>query len=118
MAGSRVSKRFDRLIICVRSNDVKKLKHYVKRKKYYKLNLERAPLNRRKESLLLLASRLTKVDVVSFLLNHSIYDPRTRDIQGNSALHLALKAVLKIHDREEFTEGMCRWWNQSKLLHY
>jgi ankyrin repeat protein len=102
---SKIKKRFDRLISCVKSNNVEKLRHYTRKKKYAKLNFDEKGINKRGETLLHLACRQGKHEIVTFLLENSLGDPTAMDCKGNTALHLALKAIMKIDDRNEYITG-------------
>ncbi len=102
---SKIKKRFDRLVSCVKLNDVHRLEHYLKRKKYAKLHWDETSVNKRKETLLHLACRLCKHSVVTFLLQNSLGDSTSVDSKGNTALHLALKAVMKIDERNNYMAG-------------
>ena len=102
---SKIKKRFDRLVSCVKLNDVQRLEHYVKRKKYAKLHWDETVVNKRNETLLHLACRLCKHEVVRFLLEKSLGDPTSIDSKGNTALHLGLKAIMKIDDKNSYMAG-------------
>lgn len=103
---TKTKKRIDRLINCVKKNDVKRLEHYTRRKKYKKLHLDENSINKRGETLLHLACRHCKPDIVTFLLKNSLGDPTSMDSKGNTGLHLALKAVMKIDERNKFIAGI------------
>jgi ankyrin repeat protein len=100
-----MKKRFERLVSCVKSNNVERLKHYAKRKKYAKLHLDEIGINKRRETLLHLACRQGKHEIVTFLLENSLGEPTSIDCKGNTPLHLALKAIMKIDDRNEYITG-------------
>ncbi|XP_057375374.1 NF-kappa-B inhibitor-like protein 1 [Daphnia carinata] len=95
----KIKKRFDRLVMCVRLNDIQRLEHYIKRKKYAKMHLDETRINKRRETLLHLACRLGKHEIVKFLLNNLIGDPTSMDYKGNTPLHVALKAIMKIDEK-------------------
>ncbi|KAI9555548.1 hypothetical protein GHT06_018063 [Daphnia sinensis] len=99
---SKIKKRFDRLVMCVKLNDVQRLEHYAKRKKYAKMQLDETGINKRRETLLHLACRLGKHEIVKFMLNNSIGDPTSMDYKGNTPLHVALKAIMKIDERNQY----------------
>lgn len=98
-------KRLKRLSYCIECGDLKGLKHYLRREKYCKLNLSQAIVNKKNQTLLHLACRFCKPDIVNFLLQNSICDPGVGDHKQNLPLHLALKSVLRIVERKEFVEG-------------
>lgn len=102
---SKIKKRFDRLIMCVKLNDIQRLEHYTKRKKYAKMQLDETWVNKRRETLIHLACRLGRHKIVKFLLNNSIGDPTSMDYKGNTPLHVALKAIMKIDERNQYIEG-------------
>lgn len=102
---SKMKKRVERLVTCVKFNDIQRLEHFVKRKKYIKMQLDEIGVNKRRETLLHLACRLRKYEIVKFLLNNSIGDPTSMDYKGNTPLHVALKAVMKIDERNQFIAG-------------
>jgi ankyrin repeat protein len=110
---SKTKKRFDRLISCVKSNNVERLKHYARRKKYAKLHLDEIGVNKKGETLLHLACRQGKHEIVAFLLENSIGDPTSMDCKGNTPLHLALKAIMKIDERNEYLAG--KLFSKSKV---
>lgn len=103
---SKVRRRLDRLATCVQSNDTDRLESYLKRRKYAGLNLDEAVVNHRGETLLHLACRLCRPNVVKLLFARSLGDPTARDLKGNTPLHLALNAVSKIDSKHEYLSGM------------
>lgn len=102
---SKTKKRFARLIKCVKLSDVERLEYYVKRNKYRKMHLDETRVNKRGETLLHLACRLCKHNVVTFLLKGSYGDPTAIDSKGNTGLHLALKSIMKIDQKYEYLSG-------------
>ena len=103
---SKLAKRYKRLISCVKKNDAKRLKYYLERTKYSKLQIKDAVVHEpRQETLLMLACRLSKPKIVQLLLDNGLFERGSRDFKGNNAIHLALKSVLKITEREEFLES-------------
>jgi len=98
-------KRLKKLSSCVKYNDLKRLKYYIKRRKYSKLNLTSAVVNKKRETLLHFACRQCKPNIVTFLLKNHICDTAASDQNRNTALHSALKSVLKIVEKEQFIEA-------------
>lgn len=102
---SKVKKRLHRLANCVKVGDVDRLARYIEKKKY--LDLDEAVVNDRGETILHLACRLCKPAVVAYIIENSLGDPTSRDLKGNTPLHLALKAVMKIDERCKYLSGKC-----------
>lgn len=102
---SKYRKRRERLSRCVKTNDVDRLSSYLQRKKYSKLDLDEAVVNKRGETLLHLACRLIRPHVVELLTKLSLGEPTSRDLKGNTPLHTALIAVMQINDSHEYQSG-------------
>ena len=103
---SKSKKRLERLSSCVKANDVDRLESYLRRKKYARLDLDEAVVNKRGETLLHLACRLIKPHIVQLLITHSLGEPTSRDLKGNTPLHAALIAVMEIDDKHDYLSGL------------
>lgn len=62
-------------------------------------------VNKKGETLLHLACRLCKPQIVNLLLSNNVGDPTAADSKGNTALHLALKSVMKIDQKDAYLNG-------------
>jgi len=98
-------KRLKRLSSCVECGDLKRLKYYLSRGKYAKLDLSGPVDKKKKQTLLHLACRFCQPDVVKFLLQNSICSTHSRDYKRNLPLHLALKSVLRVVGKQEYSKG-------------
>ena len=81
------------------------LLYFLIRKKYNKLHLNEIVINKRGETLLHLACRLCKPQITSLLLVNGLGDPTAEDSKGNTALHLALKSVMEIDQKDAYIPG-------------
>ena len=105
-------KRLKRLSSFVEYGDLNRLKYYLKREKYSKLDLSRAVVNKKNQTLLHVACRFCQPEIVKFLLDNSICDVHASDYKENLPLHLALKSILRIVGKREFVKGT------PKVLNY
>jgi NF-kappa-B inhibitor-like protein 1 len=78
---------------------------FLDRKKYNKLHLNEIVVNKKGETLLHLACRLCKPQIVRTLIENDLGDPTAEDLKGNTALHLALKSVMKIDQKYDYLNG-------------
>jgi hypothetical protein len=62
-------------------------------------------VNKKGETLLHLACRLCKPQIVRILIENDLGDPTAEDSKGNTALHLALKSVMKIDQKYDYLNG-------------
>jgi len=98
-------KRLKRLSSFVEYGDLNRLKYYLKREKYSKLDLSRAVVNKKNQTLLHVACRFCQPEIVKFLLDNSICDVHASDYKENLPLHLALKSILRIVGKREFVKA-------------
>lgn len=106
MSPSKLKRRLGKLSKLIEKNDVRKLELSLQKRKYLELPLREAGINKRKETLLHHACRLCRPQAVRLLIQHALADPSVVDLKGNTALHLALKAVMKIDQKDAFVSGI------------
>lgn len=96
----------DELLDCVNEDDIDRLDDCLRDKWYASTSFYDAKINKEKETLLHYACRLTKPNVIEYLLSNSICNPLSVDCNGNTPLHLLLKTVLLIDVKENFMKGI------------